>query len=72
MLILWIRKSKTGEPASPKKYDKDSLRKHDEEMKRFRLTHPKTEAIKNNDVVTVDGNMLAAVQNVKLTKNTQN
>ena len=72
MLILWIRKRKTGEPTSPKKYDKDSLRKHDEDMKMFRLSHPKIEATNTADIMTADGNILAAVQNVKLTKHIQN
>ena len=72
MLILWIRKRKAGEPTSPKKYDKDSLRKHDEEMKKFRLSHPKIETANNEDIMMADGNILAAVQKVKLAKHVQN
>ena len=72
MLILWIRKKKTGEPTSPKKYDKESLQKHDEEMKKFRLSHPKIVTKNTEDIMTADGNILATVQKVKLAKHIQN
>ena len=72
MLILWIRKRKTEEQNPKPKYDKDSFRKHDEDMKLFRLSHPEMEVINPKDIITADGNVLAAVQNVKLTKHVQN
>ena len=52
MLILWIRKSKTGEQTCPQKNDKDSFQKHDEDMKKFRLAHPDIEAISPRDIMT--------------------
>ena len=72
MLILWIRKNKTGERTCPQKNDKESLEKHNEDMKRFRLTHPEIEATNPKDIMTADGNVLAAVQNVKLNKHAKN
>jgi hypothetical protein len=72
MLILWIRKKEKDEQTCPKKNEQDSLQKHIEEMKKFRLTHPKIEATNPKDIITADGNLLAAVQEVKLAKHVQN
>lgn len=72
MLILWIRKGKTDGQTRPSKDDKESFRKHNEDMKRFCLSHPKIEAISVHDIMTADGNVLAAVQQVKLNKHAQN
>ena len=74
MLILWIRKVKTAEPSRPQKDDKNSLQKHNEDMKKFRLSHPAIEAAssKDKDIITANGDVLATVQKVKLTKHAQN
>lgn len=72
MLILWIRKNKTGERTCTPKNAKESFRKHNEDMKRFRLSHPEIEATSGRDIMTADGNVLATVQNVKLNKHVQN
>jgi hypothetical protein len=72
MLIFWIRKSKTGEQNCPQGNDQDSFQKHDEDMKRFFLSHPQIETTAAKDIITADGNVLAAVQKVKLTKHVQN
>jgi hypothetical protein len=72
MLILWIRKRKNGERDRQSKNDKDSFQKHEEAMKRFRFSHPKIEATSPEDIITVDGNVLASVQGIKLTKYIQN
>jgi len=72
MLILWIRKGKTGGQTRPSKNDKESFRKHNEDMKRFCLSHPKIEATSAHDIMTADGNVLATVQQVKLNKHVQN
>ena len=72
MLILWIRKRKTGEADCPQKDDKDAFQKHNEDMKRFYLSHPTVEAISPGDIMTPDGDILAAMQNVKLIKHAQN
>jgi hypothetical protein len=71
MLILFIRKNKKGERSRPKKNDKDSFKKHNEKMKKFRFSHPKAIAM-DKDIITADGNVLAMVQTVKLNKHTQN
>ena len=72
MFILWIRKNKTGERTSPQKNDQESLRKHDEDMKKFRLDHPKIETKSLKDIMTIGGDVLATVQNVRLNKHAQN
>jgi len=75
MLILWIRKKKTTEKTCPPENDDAAFQKHNEDMKRFRLTHPEILTAGSNnidDIMTADGNILARVQKVKLTKNTQN
>ena len=72
MLILWIRKAKKDERTCLPKNDIEIFQKHDEKMKRFRLSHPKIEATNPQDIVTANGDILAAVHKVKLTKYTQN
>ena len=75
MLILWIRKSKMGEQTCTKKNDNDSLQKHNEDMKKFQVSHPKIEITNSQDIkdiLTAEGDVLARVQEVKLTKHSQN
>jgi len=72
MLILWIRKTKEGEQACHDKNAKDSLQKHNEDMKRFCMAHPKIEPTGSKDIMTTDGAILAPVQTVKLAGNSQN
>ena len=72
MLILWIRKSQTGEQTSHRKNGQTSFQKHDEDMKRFRFTHPMIESTGSRDIMTTDGTILAPVQTVKLAKYSQN
>jgi len=76
MLILWIRKSKTGEQTRQQETGKDSFRKHVEDMKRFRLSHAREiEVISSKDIkdiMTPDGDVLAAVQKVSLSEHAQN
>jgi hypothetical protein len=72
MLILWIRRTKTGEQTSPPKNEKESFQKHNEDMKNFRLSHPETENINPKDIITPDGIILAPVHGVKLARNVQN
>jgi len=71
MLIFFIRKNKTGERPCQPKNNKDYSQEHNEDMKRFRLSHPK-ESINANDIITVDGNILVTVKTTKLTKHSQN
>ena len=71
MLILWIRKKKTGEPSGQPKGDLESFQKHIESMKNFCLAHPKLEETPK-DVFTMDNLVLAPVQHVKLSRNAQN
>ena len=72
MLILWIVKRKTNEAHCPQKYDEDAFRKHNEDMKNFYLSHPDLDAVSPGDILTPEGDLLAAMQCVKLNKNTQN
>jgi len=71
MLIMFIRKNKMGEQTHPPKNEKDYPREHNEDMKRFRLSHPK-ELKGIRDIITTDGNVLVTVQTVKLAKHAQN
>ena len=72
MLILWIRKGNTGEKTNQTANDKASFLKHVKEMKNFCLSHPRMETTGHKNIKTADGNILAAVQNVKLSKHAQN
>jgi hypothetical protein len=72
MLILWIRKTKTGDQTCHQKNGQSSFQKHDENMKRFRLTHPRIKSTGSKDIMTTDGAILAPVQTVKLASNSQN
>lgn len=72
MFILWLRKSKAGDPTCPPKNDPDSFTKHNEDMKSFRQAHPKTVGNNPKDMITPDGHILAAPFMVKLAQNTQN
>jgi len=72
MLILWIRKTKESEQTRHDKNDKGSFQKHDEDMKRFCMAHPKIESTGSKDIITTDGAILAPVQAVKLAGNSQN
>ena len=72
MLILWIRKGKTDKQTGSYKNSKKLFQKHDEDMKRFRLTHPNMNIMSSNDMLTADGDILAPVNTVKLTEHVQN
>ena len=72
MLILWIRKGKTDKQNGSYKTNKKQFQKHDEDMKRFRLTHPDMNIMSSNDMLTADGDILAPVNTVKLTEHVQN
>jgi hypothetical protein len=72
MIILWIRKRKTSERTRQPENNRESFQKHDESMKSFSLSHPKIESARPKDIMTVDGNVLASIQNVKMGKHTQN
>ena len=72
MIILWIRKNKTGERNCSSNNGQNSFQKHDKEMKGFRLSHPEMETMNPRDIMTTDGNILAAVNGVKLNQYAQN
>jgi hypothetical protein len=71
MLILWIRKIKKTDSATPDA-DNETFLKHDEDMKTFRQLHPALNTRRSNDMVTPDGQVLAAVQRMELSRNSQN
>ncbi len=72
MIILWVKKRKEGEKDNPD--DKESFRKHDEIMKKFRVGHPGRDVkiVPAKDILSADGNLLAPVDSIKLGKNKQN
>ena len=72
MLILWIRKAQKSEQTCHDNNDRSSFQKHNEDMKRFCLAHPKIESTGSKDIVTTDGAILAPIQTVKLAGNSQN
>jgi len=74
MIILWVRKRKTEKGKAPSSYDHDTFRKHNESMKKFRISHPKREVkiVDQKDIMTASGNLLAPIDTVKLDKNKQN
>jgi hypothetical protein len=71
MLIIWIRKRKSDKRTCPKN-DPVSFQKHAEDMKKFSSGHPNIEAANPRDIMIANGDVLAAVQKVKLIKYTQN
>ena len=73
MLILWIRKlAKKNTADQLNDENNNALRKHNETMKLFHMAHPDLPGHNPRDIKTADGNVLAAVRDVKLAKNIQN
>ena len=72
MIILWIRKKKTDKEKEIEKRENQSFHVHDDIMKRFRLAHPDVNVVNARDILTADGNLLAPIQQVKLTEHVQN
>jgi hypothetical protein len=72
MIILWVRKRKSEKRKCPYRNEIDSFRKHDEIMKKFRLSHPDVKIITPRNILTTDGNLLAPIYSVKIGENTQN
>jgi hypothetical protein len=72
MLILWIRRKKEPRQNRQQEDERNSFLKHDDEMKKFRLAHPELENRTPGDIVTADGQILAAVQGFRLNNNIQN
>jgi len=75
MIILWVRKRKDEEQKDTNKdADRDSFQKHDEIMKKFRISHPGRDVkiVHASDILNAGGNPLAPVDAVKLDKNKQN
>jgi hypothetical protein len=74
MIILWVRKRKAEEQKDPSDNDHEAFQKHDEIMKKFRISHPEREVkiVESKDILTTGGNLLAPVDAIKLDKNKQN
>jgi hypothetical protein len=74
MIILWVRKRKTEKQKHASKNDVDSFQKHDEIMKKFRLSHPEPEVkiTSAGNILTSDGNLLAPIYKVRLGENVKN
>ena len=67
-IAYWLGEKKNN----PEKSGKDSFKKHDEVMKKFRHSHPEINVVHAKDILTADGNLLAPVKKVSLTGNIQN
>lgn len=72
MIILWIRRKKSGMPSNTGKMENQSFQVHDDIMKRFRLEHQDTDMLNTKDILAGEENLLAPIQQVKLEENTQN
>ncbi|MBN1692489.1 MAG: hypothetical protein JW845_02930 [Dehalococcoidales bacterium] len=72
MIILWIRKRKTDKHNLTEKKDTRDFQEHDDIMKRFRLEHQDVNIIEPQDILAGDENLLAPIQQVKLSENIQN
>jgi hypothetical protein len=72
MIILWIRKRKTDKQGLTEKKDAHSFQEHDDIMKRFRLEHHDINILEPKDILAGDENLLAPIQQVKLSENIQN
>ncbi len=71
MLILWIHRKKSTQENKSDEATKP-FSHHDDEMKKFRDSHPELEQPTTGDLITPDGQVLALVEGVKLPRNTQN
>ena len=75
MFILWIRKRPPDDDGEPPKAA-ESLEIHNEAMKKFRREHPDIpeiiEVVKPHDIVLTDGDVLAAVEKVKVAASSKN
>lgn len=72
MIILWIRKRKTDKHNLNEKKDTRDFQEHDDIMKRFRLEHQDVNILEPQDILAGDENLLAPIQQVKLSENMQN
>jgi len=72
MLILWIRRNDKDEPSPYSDKDGESFRRHDERMKRFRVTHPKIETVKQEEATPSGLAGLIPVRRVRLAEYSYN
>ncbi len=75
MIILWVRKRKDEERKdTDKNDDREPFQKHDEIMKKFRISHPDRDVkiVHAGNILNTGGNLLAPVDPIKLDKNKQN
>jgi len=75
MIILWVRKRKEEEQKDTDKNDNRApFQKHDEIMKKFRISHPDREVkiAQVGNILNAGGNPLAPVDTIRLDKNKQN
>ena len=70
MIILWIKRPDRDEPYRKNNGDDDSFRKHDDNMKRFRVGHPKIEPVRPNQANPA--NFLIPLREVKLAEHSRN
>jgi hypothetical protein len=73
LIILWVSKGKDDKEKGPSPNDRESFRKHDENMKKFRTAHPERELkiTAPKDLIN-KGNLLSSINAVKPGRNRQN
>ena len=72
MLIIWVRKNKAEEQSCQQTKDKECIRKHNDDMKKFRITHPKIKTEKPKEAIAAENHLLLPVQGIRLPKHSQN
>ena len=71
MTIMW-KNTPEKQSGADKKSDAASFRKHDDSMKKFRLTHPKVETRELRSEHAIDWLVLFPMQEVKLARYSSN
>ena len=72
MIILWIRKNDEDEPSRSNENEEEAFQKHDEHMKRFRVSHPKIETVKPEEAHTAGCLDMVPLRQVKLASYSHN
>jgi hypothetical protein len=70
MLIVWLHSNKDKNNGQDN--NECSFQKHDNEMKKFRASHPEIEIATPGDIVMPDGQVLASAKSLRLNKYVHN
>jgi hypothetical protein len=72
MFILWIRKGNVNRQNIDEKQTARFSQEREDVIRQFRLEHPDITVSNARDIMTEDGNLLAAIHEVRLWSNIQN